>query len=93
MLPHDLQGIPRAIVSSHCIGAVPEDGQGDSLRTARVSQLVLHAVPKRVHCQLLVCDDCAKALHQHGRTTVSASVLGVVWKQGCFWVFALDQLC
>ena len=24
MLPHDLQGIPRAIVGSHCVGAVPE---------------------------------------------------------------------
>ena len=64
VLPHDLQGIPRAIVGSDCVGAVPKDGQGDGLRTASVSQLVLHAVAQGVHCQLLVCDDCAKALHQ-----------------------------
>ena len=59
MLAHDLQGIPRAIVSSDCVGAVTEDGQGDGLRTAGVAQLILHSVAQGVDGHLLVCDLCS----------------------------------
>ena len=91
MLPHDLQRIPRAIVGSHCVGAVvgsdcvgavPEDGQGDGLRAAGVAQLVLHTVAEGVHGQLLVGDDSAQPLHEHGGGVVTATGLGVGGKDG-----------
>ena len=44
MLPYDLQGVARAVVGGHRVGAVSEDRHGDGLRAARVPQPVLHAV-------------------------------------------------
>ena len=44
VLPHDLQGVARAVVGGHRVGAVPQDRQGDGLRAARVPEPVLHPV-------------------------------------------------
>lgn len=45
VLPHDLDGIARAVVGCDGIAAMAEDGHGDYFWTARVPQAVLHPVP------------------------------------------------
>ena len=45
VLPHDLDGIARAVVGRDGIAAMAEDGGGDCFWTARVPQTVLHPVP------------------------------------------------
>ena len=71
-----------------------KDGERYGLGAACVAQLVLHAVAQAVHGELLVGDDSAQALHQHGRAAVSATLLGVAGKQRCLWVLrvVLDEL-
>ena len=67
MLPHDPQGIARAVVGCHGVGAVPEYRQGDGLTAACVPQLVLHAMcfskvfySDRASIELLPCWTLAK---------------------------------
>ena len=62
LLPHDLQGVARAVVGSHSVQAVSEDRHGDGLRAACVPEPVLHPVAQGLHRQLPVGDHLAEAL-------------------------------
>ena len=62
VLPHDLQGVARAVVGSHGVRAVSEDRHGDDLRAACVPEPVLHPVAQGLHRQLPVGDHLAEAL-------------------------------
>lgn len=79
---HDLNCIARAIVGSDIALGVPEDFHRQALRAAGVPQLVLHPVPEGVHGDLLVGDDGAQPLHEHGGGFVIATGLGVGGKDG-----------
>jgi len=56
-LSHDIQRIPRTIVSCDGVGTVPKDRHREGLWAASVPELVLHAVPERVHGDFLVRDN------------------------------------
>jgi hypothetical protein len=81
-LPHDVDSIPRPIVGRDTALGMSKYLHGEVLRTARVAQLVLHAVPQRVHGDLLVRDDRAQPLHQHGGGFVIATGLSIGGKDG-----------
>ena len=59
--------------------------------TACIPKFVLHAVPERMHGQLLVGDDASKALHEHLRAVVHTSILGIALKEWLFWRFTLHE--
>ena len=49
VLPRDLQGVARAAVQGHLVGAAPQHCYADGLRAAGVPELVLHLVAQWVY--------------------------------------------
>ena len=78
MLSHDLQGVARAVVGCHRVGAVSQDGHGDGLGTARIPEPVLHAMAQGVHGELPVRDRRPEALHHHDGGGVTATGTPVI---------------